>query len=580
VWVAEQSTQTKDKSILMKRLRWQLLVVVVALIAIGILLISQQPSRLPGVIPAPLQPSTGGVYTEAIVGRLGRLNPLLDYYNQADHDIDRLIYSSLIRFDDHGLPQGDLAETWGISKDGNVYNFSIRPQAIWHDGQPVTSEDVAFTVDLLRNDAMPIPDDLRQFWKQVEVVILDNQTLQFRLPESFAPFLDYLTFGVLPKHLLNNISPQEMLDASFNQQPIGSGPYQFSQFVIENGQVKGVILALFDKYYLKPPFIEQVVFQYYASAEEALADYRNGFVQGINQIPDRLLTEALKEPKLQLYTARSARLSLVYFNLNEPTLPFFQDASIRRALLMGLNRQWMVDRLLGSQALVAHGPVFPGSWAYYEGIEKVAYNPELALSILKKSGYTIPAQGGGVRAKGSVSLSFDLAYPDQAPFTEIATYIKESWAALGVEVILKAVPYTDLITNYLEPRSFDAVLIELNLARSPDPDPYPFWDQAQITGGQNYSQWNDRQASEYLEQARVLIDFNERLRSYRNFQVRFTAEMPALPLYVPVYTYGVADQVQGVSIGPLYDPSNRLDNISAWYLVAKRANSTSAAPTK
>ncbi len=187
----------------MKRLRWPFLIVLVALVAIALLLRNQQSPILQPVV-APAQPVSGGVYTEALIGAPGRLNPLLDYYNPADRDIDRLIYSGLIKFDDRGVPQADLAESWGISQDGTVYNFALRPNAKWHDGEPVTAEDVLFTVELLRQDAFPIPDDLKQFWKDVEVTVLDESSLQFRLPEPFAPFLDYLTFGVLPKHLLES----------------------------------------------------------------------------------------------------------------------------------------------------------------------------------------------------------------------------------------------------------------------------------------------------------------------------------------------------------------------------------------
>jgi peptide/nickel transport system substrate-binding protein len=102
----------------MKKLRWQLLIVLVALIAIGILLAGQQ-NKLEIVNPLPVdEPQSGGEYIEALVGQLRRLNPVLDYYNQVDRDVDRLIFSSLIKFDHRGLPQGDLAETWGISQNG------------------------------------------------------------------------------------------------------------------------------------------------------------------------------------------------------------------------------------------------------------------------------------------------------------------------------------------------------------------------------------------------------------------------------------------------------------------------------
>jgi peptide/nickel transport system substrate-binding protein len=163
-------------------------------------------------------------------------------------------------------------------------------------------------------------------------------------------------------------------------------------------------------------------------------------------------------------------------------------------------------------------------------------------------------------------LAFELTYPDQAPFPEIADKLKEDWGRMGVEVTLNPVAYDSLLKEYLEPRTYQAALVDLDLSRSPDPDPYPFWHQAQITSGQNYAQWDDRQVSEYLEQARVLVDFVERIKRYRNFQVRFASEQPALPLFYPVYSYGVDRKVSGVSMGPLYDPSDRFANILSWYL--------------
>ena len=128
-----------------------------------------------------------------------------------------------------------------------------------------------------------------------------------------------------------------------------------------------------------------------------------------------------------------------------------------------------------------------------------------------------------------------------------------------------------LLEDHLDPRDYQAALVEINLTRSPDPDPYPFWDQAQITGGQNYSQWNDRQASEYLEQARVELDRSERIRLYNNFQVRFASELPALPLFYQIYNYGIDQRVNGVTIGSLYQPSDRFAEVIKWFLLAERS---------
>jgi peptide/nickel transport system substrate-binding protein len=550
----------------LRKLRWQILVVLLALVAIGILLLSQQQTSSSG--PQEMdQPVAGGIYTEALVGSLGRLNPVLDAYNSADQDINSLIFSSLIRHDSRGLPYGDLAETWGISQDGKSYSFAIRPNAFFHDGTPVTSQDVLYTIELMRSPDVPVPDDLREFWNQVDVQIIDDKTIQFRLPEAFSPFLDYLTFGVLPAHRLEGIAPGQLVDAPFNLSPIGSGPFRMESIDAQDGSVLGVTLRSFPEYYGDVPFLEKVIFRYYPDDAAALDAYQRGEALGVSRITQNTLAQALRLPELSLYTSRLPRLSLVYLNLDDPALPFFQDGSVRRALLMGLNRRWIADRLLGGQAIIAHGPIFPDSWAYYDGIERLEYDPDAAVALLKRAGYSVPAEGGNVRSKDGVPLSFELVYPEGELYTAIAQRIQQDWARLGVEVRPVPLPYDQVIGDYLEPRSYQAALVDLNFTGSPDPDPYPFWHQSQITDGQNYSQWNDRQVSEYLEQARVIDNFDERLKRYRNFQVRFAAEMPALPLFYPVISTGVDQKVQGVSIGPLYDFSDRFDSIARWFML-------------
>ena len=184
-----------------------------------------------------------------------------------------------------------------------------------------------------------------------------------------------------------------------------------------------------------------------------------------------------------------------------------------------------------------------------------------------------------MREKEGDKLSFELLYPNEGAYPAIAEQIQHDWANLGVKVNLKGVTYQELVQDHLETRDYQAALVDLNLSRSPDPDPYPFWHQAQITGGQNYSRWDDRQASEYLEQGRILVDTAERMKRYRNFQVRFAQELPALPLYFPVYSYGVDEQVQHVSMGPLFDPSERFNTITSWFLQTKRQPSGGSVTT-
>jgi peptide/nickel transport system substrate-binding protein len=554
----------------MRKLIWQIVIVVVALAAIAFLLLRQQPTLLP--VTPQVKPSTGGVYSEALVGAFNRLNPVLDYTNSVDQDVDRLIFSSLLRFDDRGLPVNDLIESMGISQSGQNYNISLRQNAVWHDGQPLTSDDVVFTVELLRSDELPIPDDIRSLWQDIEVEPLDEHTLQFRLPEPYAPFLDYLNFGILPEHLLGDLSPDEIIDSEFNLQPVGSGPYRFDSFLVDGDQISGVVLTAFEDYYHDPPFIEQFIFKYYPDPGSAIEAYQSGEVLGIGQVTNDILPQALREPNLNMHSGQVPLLSIIFLNLDDPQLPFFQDVEIRRALLMGIDRQRIISQLNEGQATLAHGPVFPGSWAYYDGIEKIDYDPEGAINILRAAGYSIPASGSQVRTNDEgQSLSFELVYPQGTKYELLAEAIAADWEVLGVQANLEAVPADDLVNDYLDTRDYHAALVDINLTRSPDPDPYPFWDQAQITGGQNYSQWSDRQASEYLEEARVELDRSERIRLYNNFQVRFASDLPALPLFYPIYNYGIDQRVNGVTIGSLYQASDRFADVVKWFLLAERS---------
>lgn len=554
----------------MRNLFWQVVIVVIALAAIAFLLLRQQPSLLPEI--PEVKPSSGGVYSEALIGQFNRLNPVLDYANPVDQDVDRLIFSSLLRFDDRGLPVNDLIESMGISQSGENYNISLRQDATWHDGQPVTSADVLFTLDLLRSDDLPIPQDIRSLWQDIESEALDDYTLQFRLPEPFSPFLDYLTFGILPSHILGEISPAGLVDSDFNLQPVGSGPYQFERFEVDGDQISGVILTAFEGYYRGSPFIEQFIFKYYPDSASAVDAYQAGEVLGISKITNDILQRALAEPDLNMHSGQVPKLSMIFLNLDNPQVPYFQDVEIRRALLMGIDRQRIITQLNGGQATLAHGPIFPGSWAYYDGVEKIEFDPEGAINTLRGLGYTIPASGSQVRTnEDGDSLEFDLVYPEGEANEQLAVAIAADWEVLGVRANLEPVASEDIVSDYLDPREYQAALVEINLSRSPDPDPYPFWDQAQITGGQNYSQWNDRQASEYLEEARIELDRAERIRLYNNFQVRFASELPALPLFYPIYNYGIDQRVNGVTIGSVYQPSDRFADVIKWFLLAERS---------
>ncbi len=556
----------------MKKFRWQLLILFLTGLVVGILLILEKRGGL-GSQGNP-EPVEGGAYTEALIGNLSRLNPLLDSANQVDRDVDRLIFSGLVQFDSRGMPEVDLAESIRPSLDGTIYNVTLKQDLTWHDGQPLTTSDVQFTVELMKAGEGYVASDLVAFWKEITVVVLDDLNMQFVLPEAFAPFQDYLTFGVLPQHLLTGLTLQQVAESAFNLQPVGSGPYMFSDLTVEGTTITGITLKAFENYSGDGPYLEEIHFRYYPDAASAYQAYVDQYVQGISEIPQSILPTALINEDLSVYTSRLPQISMVMLNLNDPTVPFLQEADIRKALFLGLNRQKIVNQIFNGQAIVANGVIFPDNWAYLSSLPTIEYDLEQASLLLKEAGYVVTGDANPVRMKDGTALKIVLSYPDDDLHKAVAESIQADWKKLSVEVILEAVPPDIFLSTRLEPRAYQAALVDLNLSGTPDPDPYPFWDSGLATIGQNYSQWNNRLASDSIEEARVTTDYAIRTRLYHNFQNIFANELPSLPLYYPVYNYGVDSIIQGISLGPLMDTSDRFATVNEWFMVARRTQET------
>ena len=560
----------------MKKIRWQLITIFLTGLVVGILLLADSSTGPIQVFET--HPTTGGIYREGLVGEIQRLNPLLTWYNDVDDDVCRLIFSSLITNDTRGNPVGDLAIDWGISADGTIYNFAINPDAVWQDGQPVTADDVFFTYDMLKKGTGYIPADIINFWSTVTINPVDTRTVQFVLEEAFAPFMDYLNVGILPRHIYGNMSFEDMVESKINIQPVGSGMFRLKELVQDGGKITGVTLSNNPAYYGKKAYLDEIQFTYYSDSGLAFQAYQQGLIDGISYISDDVLARVLQDENLNLYTARRPVQSMIFFNLDNRNTEFLQSAAIRNALMMGINRERIVSFILGGQATVANSPILYGNWAYTTEVRKVEYNPDKAIEMLVKEGFILASEQEQVRTKEYSSvdgkterkaLNFTLLYPDDDLHRQIAEQIQQDLSRINVLVNLEAVDYNVLVNITLPDREYEAALVDLNLSTYPDPDPYPFWDQTQISSGQNYVQWNNRTISQYLETARVELDRSERMRLYKNFQILFMEELPAIPLYNPVYNYPVSSKVNGVSIGPIYRSGDRFLNIAEWYMVSR-----------
>jgi peptide/nickel transport system substrate-binding protein len=536
-------------------IRWQAIIAGSGIVLLVSLLLVLAVSRTTVVVP-----DFGGTYVEGLVGAPQNVNPVLSQYNQVDQDMVALIFNGLTRADPLGELQPDLATDWTISDDGLVYTFSLRDNVYWHDGVPFTADDVVFTISVMQDPGYQGPPYLADLWRSVQVEKDDNYTVRFTLQEPFLPFLDYTTVGILPAHLLSGVGPEQLPRHPFNAQPIGTGPFRLAELTPEHA-----LLTANRRYYGPTGYLGRVEFRFYPDYQSLLPAYKRGEILGLSRVLPGDMEKVRTLPDLQLFSARLSGYTMVYLNLRSEEMPLLQEVEFRQALLMGLDRQRLIDEVLKGQGLVADSPILPGTWAYAEQVQRYPYDPEKANQLLDETGW-FDSDGDGIRDREGERLGFTILTSDDPIQADVADAIAEQWLLIGVRARRETAGAT--LTARLRAREFEAALIELLI--SGDPDPYPLWHQTQIEGGQNYAGFDNSELSAAIEEARRITDLPRRKELYRRFQEIFAEETPALLLYYPVYTYAVDKRVADVQIAPLLDARDRFRNVADWYMVTKR----------
>lgn len=542
-----------------RHIRWQILLIIVGAVLVAILL-----TYLAFNYTTVLRPGHGGTYVEGIAGFPRYINPLLSGYNDVDRDICALMFSGLTRLNSYGEVEPDLARAWEVTPDGLSYTFYLRSSAQWHDGTPLTADDVVFTIGLLQASDFPGPPELgATLWRTVNIEKIDRRTVRFTLPEPYAPFLDYTSVSILPAHLMRGIHAGALPAAQFNIRPVGSGPFQLEELEVEGDTITAMVLEKFPDYYRARPYLDRVQLRFYPSYQAAFSAYAAGEVEGVGGIA----TADLPRAPGDLFSAHTAEYGLVFLNLNRSDLPFFQEPEVRQALLYALDRQQIIDTALDGQALITHSPLLPGTWAYKTDIPRYEYDPDKANRLLDEAGWVRRESDEGARRNEGQRLAFTLLTSTEPQRIEVAQMLAQQWATVGVTVTVETAPPLE-VREALEQRRFEAILV--HLTQPGDPDPYPFWHETQVENGQNYAGFEHRRISEITEQARIITDQERRRELYDEFQQLFAQEVPALLLYVPVYTYGVDERIHDVQVGPLVHPSDRFRTISKWWIVPRR----------
>lgn len=559
---SSQSNHPTETAPLGRYIRWQVLLVLA-----GFLLLTTLLGYSAYSVTTVLVAERGGVFREGVAGNPQYLNPLLCDAHEIDRDICPLLFRGLTRINDHGEIVPDLAESWTVTPDGLVHTFRLTANELWQDGQPITADDVLFTVAMLQDPAFPGDPGLADLARTVRVELIDNLTIRFTLDRPFTPFQDFTTIGLLPRHIWENVPAANLVNNPLNLTPIGNGSMRVAEISADR-----IRLEPSPFYGRSTPYISALEFRFYPDYPSIFAAYAAGEVDGIRQILPQNLPVARDRDDLQLFTAVQAGYTMVALNLQNPDLPFFNELAVRRALLYSMDRNAMVQQDDFGQGVVAHSPVALENWAYQADVRHYDYDPDQARKLLDQAGW-VDSDGDGIRDKNGRLLSFILLTNDDPIHQALIRRMATDWRAVGVQAVPQIVSFAGLVGDFLAPRRFDAVLLSwADLVG--DPDPFPLWHSSQsVEGRQNYSGWANQRADALMELGRRVVDVAERKRIYGEFQSIFAEDVPALLLYYPVYTYGVSTRVKNVQIGPLNRPADRFFTFADWYIVTRRAPS-------
>ncbi len=506
----------------------------------------------------------GGSYIEGAIGTPQFINPLYAPGSDVDSDIARLVYSGLMRYDgDHTLIP-DLAEQVSISDDQKTYTFVLRPSALWHDGAPVTSADILFTIHAIQDPSYHSP--LAVTFTGATVEAPDERTVIFTLTEPLAPFLAALTVGILPVHLWEEIAPQYAPLAQLNSKPVGSGPFMFSKLVKDtNGVFRSYTLARNPSFYRGTVYLNEITFKFYSSLQELADAVRNKNVEGASVLSahDAQLFAhdggvALFHPNLQQFTA-------VFFH--QKRSPILADDDVRRALILATDRTTVTQTAVGTYGTPITSPILSGMPGYDSAAPVPAGDIEAAKALLDAKGWAL-VSGATVRSKAGASLAFSLTVLNTPDLLAAATALQHTWETIGVAVTVEAVDPAVFQSDVLQNHAYDALLAGERYGTYPDL--YPFWHSSQISSpGLNLSGFTNRKVDTAIETARTTTDHTKATEAAQLLLAAFTEEQPALMLYQPHYLYALSPKIFGASIATVTTPSDRFTTVEQWYRKTK-----------
>ena len=521
-------------------------------------------------------PARGGTLVEGILGEPRHINPLLLQASDADRDIATLVFAGLMRYNGHGKLVPDLAKSHPeVTSDGLTYTVQLREDATWHDGTPVTADDVIFTVQAAQNQDYASP--LQVNWAGVEVQKVTETVVSFKLKARYPQFLNNLTMGILPKHLWGDVRPINFPLSELNLKPVGAGPFKFKSLTKnKQGQVLSYELEAHDDYHGGRPYLDGITFKFYESEANLVQAFNDNEIESIGYVSSETADQLKFGRRLTLERLQLPRYFALFLNQNQSGV--LSDKNVRLALAHATNRVAIINEVLDGNAFLVDSPLLGGILDINPDVPSYDYDAELARQILESAGYA--PEEDGVLARRGERLELTIVTSTWHELARTAELIAEQWNAVGARVTVETLPVNQLNRDVISPRAYQVLLFGQVLMF--DPDPYTLWHSSQVKPpGGNLSLYANATADRLLDEARQTTNPIERSATYDEFQRVLIDDLPAIFLYSPYYLYGRPRDIGGFDTELIALPSERFTNAAEWYRETRRTFSPepTASPT-
>lgn len=515
-------------------------------------------------------PAVGGSYAEGIFGNPYSINPLYAS-SDTDRDMTRLVFSGLLAYNGTGEVQHDLAERHEISADGKTYTVFLRKYATWHDGKTLDADDVVFTIHTIQNPQYKSP--FRSNWQGVEVEKLDQHTVRFSLRSPYAPFIENLTQGIIPKHLWERINPDQAVLHELNIKPIGSGPYKAGKFRQKaDGALSSYELNRNSDYFGEGPYLKKIIFKFFKTEDEMVQAWRKKDIDGFGPISVSRASD-MPRSSVSILNLQMPRVFSLFFNAKNA--PELKDSAIRAAIAAALDKGTIANRATLGGGIVINQLLPPTNLRVDGETETHPYDPGRARELLNKAGWRLTDNGirtKKITEKGKTAaqeLRFTLSTSDWPELIRAAHLIQEMLREVGIAIDIEEKTFSELDTSVIRPRSFELLLF--GQVYGYEPDPFAFWHSSQVKDpGLNVALYANKKADKILEEARRASDASVRAKKYKEFVEVISKDLPAIPLYTQLYLYLLPGDMGGVALSQIALPADRFNDIKNWYRKIKR----------